>query len=163
MNSVQAHLALNHAPLFLSIIGGGILIIGIFRKNHSLINISLYLLVAAAICTIPVFLSGEGTEELVEHLPGTNKGVIERHEDMAKIALMIIATTGFLALISLLLLKKKTSISRPILIAVAILSLASFGAMAQTAHLGGQIRHSELRNGMTTNDNEGKDIKDDDE
>ena len=30
-----------------------------------------------------------------------------------------------------------------------ILSFASFGIMAQTAHLGGQIRHSELTNGTT--------------
>jgi hypothetical protein len=30
-----------------------------------------------------------------------------------------------------------------------VLSFASFGVMAQTAHLGGQIRHSELRNDTT--------------
>ena len=34
-----------------------------------------------------------------------------------------------------------------------LLSLASFGFMAQTAHLGGLIRHSELQNGNSTNTN----------
>ncbi|MCB0776709.1 MAG: hypothetical protein KDB99_10355, partial [Chitinophagaceae bacterium] len=147
---------LNHAPLFLSIIGGGILLLGILKKNHSLTNLSLYLLVAAAICTIPVFLTGEGTEEMVEHLPGTNEGAIEQHEDMAKIALIIIAATGFFALFSLVVLIRKASLSKPFLIGVAILSLASFGAMAQTAHLGGLIKHSELRNGTIANEDDDK-------
>lgn len=159
MNAAQIHLALNHAPLFFSIIGGGILLLGILKKNHSLTNVSLYLLVVAAICTIPVFLTGEGTEELVEHLPGTNKGAIEQHEDMAKIALVVIAATGLMALISLLLANRKVSISRPLLIVVAILSLVSFGTMAQTAHLGGLIRHSELTGTVIANDDEEKEAK----
>ena len=73
MNSAQIHLALNHVPLFLSILGAAILILGIIKKNESFKNLSLYLLVAAAIFTAPVFLTGEGTEELVERLPGVNE------------------------------------------------------------------------------------------
>ena len=66
MNAAQIHLALNHAPLFLSIIGGGILILGMIKKNESFKNLSLYFLIAAALFTVPVFLTGEGTEVLVE-------------------------------------------------------------------------------------------------
>lgn len=145
MNAAQIHLALNHAPLFLSIIGGLILFTGIIRKNESLKTVSLYMLAAAAILTAPVFLTGEGTEEMVEHLPGVNKGAIERHEDMAKISLIIIAITGVLSFVSLFA-GKKTSIAKLLMIAAFVLSLASFGAMAQTAHLGGLIRHAEIQN-----------------
>ena len=149
MNSAQIHLALNHAPLFLSILGGGILILGMIKKNQSFKNLSLYLLVAAAIFTAPVFLTGEGTEELVEHLPGVNDNAIEKHEDMATISLIIIIITGVTALAGLFL-RKKPGMARMVLGIALVLSLASFGVMAQTAHLGGLIRHSELQNNTGT-------------
>lgn len=99
MNAAQIHLALNHAPLFLSIIGGVILILGMIKKNESFKNLSLYFLIAAALFTVPVFLTGEGTEELVENLPGVNETAIEEHEDMAKISLIIIIITGAISLL----------------------------------------------------------------
>lgn len=149
MNAAQIHLALNHAPLFLSIIGGGILILGMIKKNESFKTISLYMLVAAAIFTAPVYLTGEGTEELVEHLPGVNEAAIEKHEDMAKISLIVIIITGIVALIGLLL-RKNAAVAKLAFIGAVLLSLASFGTMAQTAHLGGLIRHSELQAGAAT-------------
>lgn len=160
MNAAQIHLALNHAPLFLSLIGGMILIWGMIKKNDSVKSLSLYLLVAAAIFTAPVFLTGEGTEELVEHLPGINEPAIEKHEGMAKIALIVIIITGAVALVGLFF-KKNAGISRFVFIGALLLSLASFGAMAQTAHLGGLIRHSEIQNGANpvneTDENEPED------
>jgi uncharacterized membrane protein len=146
MNAAQIHLALNHAPLFLSIIGGGLLILGMIKKNESFKSLSLYLLVAAALLTAPVFLTGEGTEELVEHLPGVNESAIEKHESMAKISLIVIIITGAVGLLGILI-KKGTGLAKLIFMVAIFLSLASFGTMAQTAHLGGLIRHSEIQNG----------------
>lgn len=162
MNAAQIHLALNHAPLFLSITGGVILILGLIKKNESFKNISLYFLIAAALFTVPVFLTGEGTEELVENLPGVNETAIEEHEDMAKISLIIIIITGAIALLAMFL-KKNTGIAKLLFTGALLLSLASFGFMAQTAHLGGLIRHSELQNGNSINTKEkdatGKEVK----
>ena len=160
MNAAQIHLALNHAPLFLSIIGGLILILGMIRKNESFKTISLFMLIAAALFTAPVFLTGEGTEELVENLAGVNEGAIEEHEEMAKISMIIIVVTGVVALIGLLA-RKNAAVARLVLFAAVVLSLASFGTMAQTAHLGGLIRHTELQNGTATNEKEKE--KDDEE
>lgn len=160
MNAAQIHLALNHAPLFLSIIGGAILILGMIRKNESFKTIALFMLIAAALFTAPVFLTGEGTEELVEKLSGVNEGAIEEHEEMAKISMIIIAATGVVALIGLLARKNK-SIGKFVFLAAAILSLASFGTMAQTAHLGGLIRHTELQNGAATSEKENEEKEDD--
>lgn len=170
MNSAQIHLALNHMPLFLSLFGGILLIIGMIKKNASFKSLSLYLLVAAALFTAPVYLTGEGTEEMVEHLPGVNESAIEEHEDMAKITMIIIAITGVISLIGLFL-QKNVRFSKLIIGIALVLSFASFGTMAQTAHLGGLIRHSELQNGsVSENDknNEGnktdkKDIENDDD
>lgn len=149
MNAAQIHLALNHIPLFFSIIGGGILLLGILRKNEGFISISLYMLIAAALFTAPVFLTGEGTEELVEKAAGVNEAAIESHEEMAKIALIVIIATGVMALAGLFL-RKKASLAKGVLLLTVLLSLASFGTMAQTAHLGGLIRHTELQAGSST-------------
>ncbi len=149
MNEAQIHLALNHAPLFLSAFGGVLLILGMTRKNNSFKQLSLYLLVFAAIFTVPVFLTGEGTEEMVENSPGINEAMIEQHEDMAKIALIVICISGAVALIGLLF-KKNAGLSKLVFVSVLFLSFASFGTMAQTAHLGGLIRHSELQNATPT-------------
>jgi len=149
MNAAQIHLALNHVPLFLSIIGGGILILGLIKKNESFKTLSLYFLVAAALFTAPVYLTGEGTEELVEKLPGVTEHAIEEHEEMAKISLIIIIITGVLALVGLFLRKNATA-ARFIFGGALLLSLASFGTMAKTAHLGGLIRHSEIQASTAT-------------
>jgi hypothetical protein len=111
--------------------------------------------VAGALLTLPVYFTGEGTEELVEELPGVSEGIIEQHEDMAKISLVIILITGVAALVSLFVQRNK-SIGRAVIIVTAVLSLASFGVMAQTAHLGGQIRHSEIRSSNTAGGKEGE-------
>lgn len=160
MNAAQIHLALNHAPLFLSAIGGVILIIGMIRKNESFKILSFSLLVAAAIFTAPVFLTGEGTEELIENLPGVNKTAIESHEDMAKISLIIIIISGIISLAGIFL-RKKAGFSKIVSGIALLFSLASFGTMAQTAHLGGLIRHSELQAGAVngTNKNEVEELE----
>lgn len=153
MNAAQIHLALNHAPLFLSLIGGILLIVGMIKKNETVKIISLYMLVAAAVFTAPVYLTGEGTEELVENMAGVNEAAIEEHEEMAKLSLIIIIVLGVVALLGLLT-RKKESLSKIILGGAVLLSLASFGTMAQTAHLGGLIRHSEIQTGAVSTQGE---------
>lgn len=146
MNASQIHLALNHVPIFFSIVAGLILLYGFIRKKDQIISLSLYFMITAALFTLPVYFTGEGTEETVEKLPGVSEVLIEGHEEMAKTGLIIILIAGMVALVTLLI-KRTASLSRPFLILCVVLAFASFGVMVQTAHLGGQIRHSEIRNG----------------
>jgi uncharacterized membrane protein len=161
MNASQIHLALNHVPLFFSIAGGLILLYGFIKKQEQIKFLSLYFMIIASLFTIPVYLTGEGTEEAVEKLPGVSDGLIESHEEMAKIGLIIIVIAGIVALVTLII-KKKSSLLKPALMICGVLAFASFGVMAQTAHLGGQIRHSEIRNGAavsTENDNADNEVE----
>jgi len=146
MNASQIHLALNHVPLFFSVAGGLILLLGFIRRADQLKTLSLYFMIIAALFTIPVYLTGKGTEEIVEQLPGISESLIERHEEMARIGLIVVFIAGIAALGTLMI--KKKPLLRPSLILCAFLSLASFGVLAQTAHLGGQIRHFEIRHGF---------------
>ncbi len=147
MNSVQVHLALTHVPVILSIIGLILLIIVFFTKNATLTKTAYIMLLIAGVAAIPVFLTGEGTEEAVENLPGVSEAIIESHEEIAKLALISISIAGLVALAALFASRwqKAAGILKVMLLLVAI---SSTGLMVQTAHLGGQIRHTEIREGF---------------
>ncbi len=145
MNASQIHLALTHLPVVLSIAGSIMLIISLIRKNPIAINVALYVLVAAGIFSMPVFFTGEGAEEMVEDLPGVSQSLIEKHEEIAKYGFAFIIAAGLSALVALL--KLRLFATRSMRTLTLVLSLISAGAMSQTAHLGGQIRHSEIRTG----------------
>lgn len=163
MNAAQIHLALNHAPLILSIAGGIILLVGMLRKNESFKTLSLIFLIAGAALTAPVFLTGEGTEVLTEDLPGVNENAIEKHESWAKISLIIIVITGVTALAALFF-QRKGNIFRLTSFLLLCLSVVAFGSMAQTAHLGGMIRHGEITaNTIAGNDGEEKEEEEEEE
>ena len=144
MNPVQLHLALTHVPVILSLVGLIMLIVAFFVKNTTLTKISYMLILTAGIAAMPVFFSGEGAEEAVENLPGISDAVIEKHEEVAKLAMISIAAAGLLALAALIMVRW----SRILKIFVLMVAIISGGLMVQTAHLGGQIRHTEIRNGF---------------
>lgn len=145
MNSVQIHLALTHVPVILSLVGLIMLTVAFFIKNSTFTKTSYVLILIAGIAAIPVFFTGEGTEEAIENLPGISETVIERHEDVAKLAMISISVAGLAALAALLSFRWQIA-TRVFQVVVLLLAIASGGLMEQTAHLGGQIRHTELRN-----------------
>lgn len=147
MNSAQIHLALTHVPVILSLVGLIILVIALFKKSNSLIKTSYYILLFAGLSVIPVYLSGEGTEELVESLPGVSEDIIERHEEVAKLAMISVVVAGLAALTGLVL-SQRSSVAKITKAVVLLFAISSTGLMAQTAHLGGQIRHTEIRSGF---------------
>ena len=122
------------------------LIVAMIIKNTTLTITSYILIIIAGLAAIPVFLSGEGAEEAVENLPGVSESIIEKHEEVAKLGLISIAASGVLALAAIFS-SRWQSISRLFRIVVLMFSVISGALMIQTAHLGGQIRHSEIRTG----------------
>ena len=147
MNSVQMHLALTHVPVILSLVGLIVLMVAFLIKNSTLTRTSYILLFVAGVAAIPVFFTGEGTEEAIEKLPGVSEAVIERHEEVAKLAMVSISAAGLLALTALFSFRWQVA-SHVFKMVVLLLAITSAGLMAQTAHLGGQIRHTEIRNGV---------------
>ena len=148
------HLALTHVPVILSLAGLTMLIVAFIIKSNTLTKTSYIIVLVAGIAALPVFFSGEGAEEAIENIPGVSEAVIERHEEVAKLAIISIAVAGVGALAALLSFKwqRATSMFK---ITVLLLALTSGGLMAQTAHLGGQIRHTEIRNGVALQNENG--------
>lgn len=144
MNATQIHLALTHVPVILSFTGLVFLIGSFFIKNTFLTKVAFFTLAAAALAAIPVYLTGEGTEHAIENLPGISEPLIEEHEELAKIALIVIIITGLLSLAGMLF-TRGGQFAKGIRIVVLLLAVSSAAVLAQTAHLGGQVRHSEIR------------------
>ena len=148
MNSSQIHLALTHVPVLLSVVGVVLLAIALIRKNDTLIKTSFYMLLFAGISALPVYLTGEGAEEIVEHLPGVSEPVIEEHEELAGVAFGLALATGVFALTGLVVYNRE-KILRVVRPSVLVLGLATGVVMVITAHLGGQVRHTEIRPDFT--------------
>jgi len=124
------------------------LIIALMTKNSTLTKTSYIIILIAGIAALPVFFTGEGTEKAVENAPGVSEGIIERHEEVANLAMISVAAAGVLALGALFSVKWIRA-ARVFRVVVLFLAVLSGGLMARTAHLGGQIRHTEIRNGAS--------------
>ena len=147
MSPVQIHLMLNHVPVLATVIAVAILSWGLLRKNEEVIRVSFYLLIGSALVALPVYFSGEGAEEAVEHLPAVLESLIETHENWAKVAVILGELLGVSALVGAVVAWRQQK--TPLWIALPVLALGCLysGIALQTAHLGGLIRHSEIRNG----------------
>lgn len=147
MNSVQLHLALTHVPVILSLVGLIMLAAAFFTKQPAVSKTAYIIIFIAGVAALPVFFSGEATEEAIENLPGVSESIISRHEEVAKLAMISIAVAGVAALAALFSFRWH-SVARVMKVVVLLLAIGSGGLMAQTAHLGGQIRHTEIRSGV---------------
>ncbi len=145
MNPAHLHIILNHIPVIGIPFGLALLIWGFLRKSDEVKRAGLLVFVAIALVTIPVFLSGKAAEDMVEHLPGVSENLIEKHERAATIALIATSVLGGLALLRLLIPARFGAVGGPMSILVFVFALGVTGWLGRTAHLGGQIRHPEIR------------------
>jgi uncharacterized membrane protein len=115
------------------------------RKSEELKKASLGIFVIIALIAIPVYFTGGGAEEVVEHLPGVSESIIERHEDSAFSTFVMVEILGLLTLGGLFLYRRPQTLSNWFVILSLVLSIIIGGLMTRTANLGGQIRHTEIR------------------
>lgn len=144
MDAAHLHLMLTHAPLFGAIFGFLGLAWALARRSDAVARAALGLLVIAGLLVVPVFLSGEGAEEVVEEMAGVSHDVIEAHEDAAGLALYGTLGLAALALGGLVGFRKRP-VPAGFATAALVAALAVSGLVGYVANLGGQIRHPEIR------------------
>ena len=147
MDGTSVHLILNHAPVFFVLSGIPLFLYGYVRKQTLLTYLGLGFFVLAALFALPVYFSGEQAEETVEHLPGVLESLIKDHEEMAERALFFMEALGLSALLGGASLYYQWAMKRFLLPVIMVLSVVAGAFIVQTAHLGGQIRHTEIRSG----------------
>ncbi len=154
MDVIHLHLILTHFPIVGTIIGIGIMAYGQFATNDNIKKVALIIFIIMAILTIPVFLTGEGAEETVEHITGVSEQLIEKHEELAEIAIWLMGLLGTLSIINFFAIIKKLSFVKTLSLITLMVSLVTFGLIAKVGNEGGKIRHSEIRTNNVNNDNE---------
>jgi uncharacterized membrane protein len=150
VNAAHLHLILNHVPVLGTLIALLLLITALVEKSEDLRRAALALFVGVALMAVPVFLSGEPAEELVERLPGVTSQQIDRHEDAATQALIAVGLVGVLAIGALAATRRSVRVSRALTVATLAVGIVTSGFMARAALLGGQVRHSEIQAGAAT-------------
>ena len=148
VNEAHFHLVLNHFPILGAIFAIPLLAYGFFRKNTSLERAGLLFLLFVGIVSVLTYLSGESAEEIVEKLSGVSDVYIEKHEEIAGVAVAVALITSLVSLIALFLSLKNSPLRRAFTGIALLLAFLTSGVMVLTANYGGKIRHSEIRDGI---------------
>jgi uncharacterized membrane protein len=146
MNAAYLHLTLNHVPVLGVVFALGLLAAALFRRNDTLLRAGWVTLVVIALVALPVYFSGEGAEEIVEHEPGVTHDHIEEHEEIALFAIIGMEALGLLALAGLLLSRRAAPPSWARMSTLALAVIVA-GLMGFTAYRGGKINHPEAHDG----------------
>ena len=150
MDQTHIHLLITHLPIFGSILGGLVLAYGLWKKSYQTKIAAYILLVISSIGGGIGYLTGEAAEETVENIAGLSKNLIEQHEDSAVIALISLIVLGVASVVGLFLTSRKSQFTRAVAVVVLLVSLITFGLVARTGYLGGQIRHTEINSNNST-------------
>jgi formate hydrogenlyase subunit 3/multisubunit Na+/H+ antiporter MnhD subunit len=145
MNAAQVHLLLNHVPVIGTIIATLLLALGIGMRSRDVIRVTMGLLVVLALSGVVVYVTGEPAEHLVEDLPGVEHDTLEEHEEFSLLATIALGIVGLVSLVGLVRYWRAARMPRGFAVATLVLSIIASAMMGWTAHLGGLIRHEEIR------------------
>ncbi len=144
MDQTHLHLLITHLPIYGTILGAIVLAYGLATKSQHTANAAYVVLIISAIGGFIAKQTGEAAEETVENIKGISEDLIHEHEESADIAIIAIIILGVISLVAILASYKKWSFSNSMGWIVLIISLITFGLVARTGYLGGQIRHTEI-------------------
>ncbi len=161
MNQTHIHLLITHLPIFGSILGGLVLAHGLWTNSNQTKIAAYNLLIISAIGAGIAYLTGEAAEETVENIQGVVEATIKTHEEFALFALISLIILGVASILGLFLTIRKSPLTRTTAFVILFISLISFGLVARTGYLGGQIRHTEIVNGANVSTENSENEKDD--
>lgn len=144
MNPAHLHLMLTHLPVVGTLFAILLLALSLLKKSDALKQAALGALVLVGLLAIPVFLTGEPSEDIVERLPGVSEPLLEQHEEAGEISLIMALAVGAVSLLGFFF---RRGVPQGFAAFVLVVALISQGSLIWTSRLGGKMRHSELRNG----------------
>ena len=147
LNPAHLHLMVNHVPLFGTIFAALLIGWGLLRKSEDVLRLGLILAVLIGLATWGVQLTGEPAEHALSGTPGFQRRIAHAHEEAAQLAMIVTAVAGVLALVTLLLMRRRRGAARGLAIVTLVVELAGFGLVSRAALLGGEISHPEARAG----------------
>ena len=152
MNQAHIHLIVNHVPIMGSLFAAVLLGAGVLQKNLSLTRAGLVAVLVAGLLCLPAQLTGAGAAAIVQNMPRVSRALIQNHSEAAELGFWALEIAAAAALFSLLLLKNASPKAKLLTLLTLVLTFISFGMLARAGNLGGQIRHTEIREGFGTPD-----------
>lgn len=149
MNGAHWHLVVNHLPIIFPIVGVIVMITGLISKSEAVKRTAFMIFVFGALAAIAAMNTGEGAEEVVENINGVSENFIESHEEAAETFAILSYILGGISLLGLWASFKQKSFSSIISMATLIFAFVVLFFAKQTGTTGGELRHTEIRNGNT--------------
>ncbi|KAF2519664.1 hypothetical protein E0W68_00015 [Flavobacterium salilacus subsp. salilacus] len=162
MNDAHFHLVVNHLPIIIPVVGFLVMAGGLLTRSAIVQRVAYCIFILGALCTIPAAVSGEGAEEVVEHLNLADHSIIHEHEEAAEVFILFSYALGGLALLGLWANIKRKTFDNTISVLTLVLSLVVIYLGSNAGTTGGEIRHTEIRNDSGGNTNTSQDDDDDD-
>jgi len=144
MNGAHAHIVINHFPVVGLVFSLALLGAAYYLRNETLGRAGLIALIAIAVIAVPVYLTGEPAEEVVEGFAFVSEEVIEPHEEAGLITFITLLAIGVIALVGLVASRGK-ALPRWLVPTALVMNLIAAGWIGYTAYLGGKIVHQEAR------------------
>ena len=116
----------------------GLLVASLLRKNEELKQASFVAFFLLALLAIPAYLTGSAAQIALQDRFDLSQQVMAAHQDAALLALILLEVTGFVAWLALWRFRRWHQTG------ILVLAIATFGLMANTATIGGHIRHPEI-------------------
>ena len=158
MNEAHLHMVVNHFPIIGTILALGIGIAGLILKNHIVRNTSYVLFIVAAIFGALSMGTGEGAEELVKDMPNVGWEIIHEHEELAEKLALLLYVLGLLSIIALYMNFKKNPKEKLVSFFIIGIGVISLFLVQKVGTSGGEIRHTEIREGFQNTTTEKTDI-----
>lgn len=147
MNGAHWHLVVNHLPIIFPIVGVIVMIAGLVSKSEAVKRIAFMIFILTALAAITAMSTGEGAEEIAEKIMDVTENYIENHEETAETFALLSYILGGISLLGLWASFKQKSFSSIISIATLVFAFVVLFFGIQTGTTGGEIRHTEIRNG----------------
>lgn len=150
MNNAHWHLVLNHLPIIIPLVGVLVMIGGFISRSEIVKRTAYIIFIFGAISAYPAMATGEGAEEVIEHLAGIDEKIIHVHEEMAETYAILSYILGAFSLLGLWANYTRKSFANIVAIFTIIFSFIVLFYARQTGTTGGEIRHTEIRTAGNT-------------
>lgn len=94
MDGAYIHIAVNHLPIILALMGAAAAVLALFLQKRALWLYAVATLTIAGISAYPVLLTGKEAEESMEKMPYVTRRAIHDHEEAAEVSVWVLIATG---------------------------------------------------------------------
>ena len=142
MDGQALHLAVNHFPIILALVGAAAALLAFVTRKRGVLLYALATLTLAGLASYPTVLTGDEAEEVLEKRWFIDKAQIKDHEESADISNILLLITGVVSAACWYRVLRSPREAAPATWMLALiegLGLSSAGSVAYTSWEGGFI------------------------